>query len=71
MKKMLLILFVGLTMTAFAQFKDSGLPTPDVREGMINNNNNSLFGFLNSNDFQMKQSFCIWRTRLGIRCIYK
>ncbi|HUX61622.1 MAG TPA: hypothetical protein VMV32_09960 [Ignavibacteriaceae bacterium] len=59
MKKIILILFVGLTMTAFAQFKDSGAPAPNVMDGMINTNNNntSLFGFLGSNNFQMKQSY--------------
>ena len=59
MKKIILILLVGLTMTAFAQFKDSGAPAPNVMDGMINTNNNntSLFGFLGSNNFQMKQSY--------------
>ncbi|MHB1687584.1 MAG: hypothetical protein ACYCVH_09430 [Ignavibacteriaceae bacterium] len=65
MKKIFVFLFVGLTMTAFAQFKDSGLPTADVKDGMFNNNNNSLFGFLDSQNFQMKQSYSMSYSAFG------
>jgi len=32
MKKIVLAIVIGLTLTGFAQFKDSGLENPDIKE---------------------------------------
>ncbi len=56
MKKILIIFVLGLSLNAFAQFKDSNTSAPDVRDGMFKADN-SLFGFLDSPNFSMKQSY--------------
>ena len=58
MKKIVLVIVIGLTLTGFAQFKDSGLENPDIKDGIIDHSGGgNLFGFLNSDNFQMKHSF--------------
>ena len=57
MKKLLIILFLGFSISAFAQYKDSGFSNPDVRDGILAKSSGSLFGFLNSDNFIMKQSY--------------
>lgn len=46
-----------LTFTAFGQFRDDGTKTPSVKDGIISENSNFLFGFLNSDNFFMRHSF--------------
>jgi hypothetical protein len=58
MKKIVLVIFIGLTLTGFAQYKDSGLENPGVKDGLIDHSGSgNLFGFLNSDNFQMKHSY--------------
>ena len=58
MKKIVLAIVIGLTLTGFAQFKDSGLENPDIKDGIVDHSGGgNLFGFLNSDNFQMKHSY--------------
>jgi hypothetical protein len=58
--KNLFLLIILLSATAaFAQFRDSGFETNSVKEGIVSENSNSLFGFLNSDDFIMRHSFSL------------
>ncbi len=58
MKKILIVflMFIG---TAFSQYKDPAFPTSSVKDGIVSGYTNSLFGFLNSDNFQMKHSFSL------------
>ena len=56
--KTTLILFVLLTTSSvYAQFKDTSLEPKSVKDGILTENSNFLFGFLNSDDFIMRHSF--------------
>jgi hypothetical protein len=58
MKKMMMLFVVILTMTGFAQFKDSDAPLPDIKSGIIAQPSSSfsLFSFINPQNFHMQQS---------------
>jgi len=52
------ILFVLLTsLCVNAQFKDNSLEPKSVKDGIVTENSNFLFGFINSDDFIMRHSF--------------
>ena len=53
------MIFLMSTTGAFAQFRDSGFETNSVKEGIVTENSNALFGFLNSEDFIMRHSFSL------------
>src|SRR3972149_11139900 len=57
MKKMMILSAVILSLNSFAQYKNSGLPSSSIRDGIVNQNTGSLFGFLNSDNFTMRHSF--------------
>jgi len=57
MKNLLIVLFICISLSAYAQYKDPGFPTSHVSDGIISPNSNSLFGFLNSDNFIMRHSF--------------
>ncbi len=59
MKNLLLLTFLLSATFTFAQFRDSGFETNSVKEGIVTENSNSLFGFLNSDDFIMRHSFSL------------
>lgn len=60
MKKLMILFLIVFSFTAFAQFKDSGFSNNnDIKEGMLSNQSGSLFGFLNSDNFKMKQSYSL------------
>lgn len=60
MKKLLVVLVLGLSFTAFAQFKDTETHAPDIKQSMLANPyGGSLFGFINPNNFSMKQSYSL------------
>ena len=59
MKNILLMIFLVSTTASFAQFKDSGFETNSVKEGIVSENSNAIFGFLNSDDFIMRHSFSL------------
>lgn len=58
-KKLLLILVLVTAFATFAQYKDTGIEPPSVKEGIVTENSNSVLGFLNSNDFIMRHSFSL------------
>ena len=57
MKKMMILFAAIISLNSYAQFKDSGLPTASIRDGIVNQSTGSLFGFLNSDNFTMRHSF--------------
>ncbi len=57
MKKILFVLFVLASVSINAQFKDPVFETEKPKDGIINNNSNSLFGFINPENFSMHHSF--------------
>ena len=68
MKRLILILFLGFYAAAFAQYKDTGFPKATVEDGILNHSNssdNDIFGFLNSNNFQMHHQFNLSYSAFG------
>ena len=59
MKKLLLILVLITASGIYAQFKDTGIEPTSVKEGIVTENSNALFGFLNADDFIMRHSFSL------------
>ena len=58
--KKLLLLFVLVTSTVtFSQYKETGIEQPSIKEGIVTDNSNAIFGFLNSDDFIMRHSFSV------------
>lgn len=57
MKIKVLLFVVIISSAMFGQFKNPGLVTESVKDGIVNNSNTSLFGFLNSDNFRMNHSF--------------
>jgi hypothetical protein len=64
MTKFLLIL-IFTSLTAFGQFRDVGLNQPKVKEGIVDQSSGFAFGFLNSENFQMRHSFNLSYTSSG------
>jgi len=58
-KNLFLVIILLSATSAFAQFRDSGFETNSVKEGIVSENSNALFGFLNSDDFIMRHSFSL------------
>jgi hypothetical protein len=58
MKKMIILFIVALTMTGFAQFKDTEAQLPDIKDGILAHSSasTSLFSFINPQNFHMQQS---------------
>ena len=58
MKKILVIIILGFSLTGLAQYKNSGTETPSIMDGIVDHSvsTGNLFGFLNANNFQMRQS---------------
>src|SRR3972149_6417103 len=65
MKKMMVLLAVILSLNIYAQFKEPGFPSESIRDGIVNENSGSLFGFLNSDNFQMKHSYNLSYSSFG------
>ncbi len=59
MKKLLLIVVLISITGIYAQFKDTGIEPTSVKDGIITENSNALFGFLNADDFIMRHSFSL------------
>ncbi len=57
MKLTVFILFLALAIPNYGQFRDDGLQTPNVKEGILSENQNHIFGFLNPDNFFMRHSF--------------
>jgi hypothetical protein len=57
LKNIIIILVLLSASGNFAQFRDTGIEPKSVKDGIVTENSNMLFGFLNSNDFIMRHSF--------------
>lgn len=58
MKKIIFLFLLVFTTLSFGQFKDQLDNPPSVYDGIVRNNNSSMFlGFLNPNNFSMHHSF--------------
>ena len=56
MKKTILLYLLLSTSCLIAQYRDNGLEPKSVKDGIVTENSNFLFGFLNSDDFIMRHS---------------
>ena len=65
MKKFMIFAVFIISMSVSAQFKEPGFPTESVRDGIIDHSSGSLFGFLNSDNFQMKHSYNLSYSTFG------
>jgi hypothetical protein len=66
MKKLLVIIFAMMIGTGYSQYRQEGLSTEHVSDGIINQNEGtSLVGFLNSNNFQMHHSYDVSYASFG------
>lgn len=59
MKSFLITLFFLYSISITAQFREEGIKPKSVKEGIVTENSNALFGFLNSDDFIMRHSFSL------------
>jgi hypothetical protein len=64
MTKLLLIL-IFTSLSVFGQFRDDGLNQPKVKEGIVDQSSGFAFGFLNSENFQMRHSFSLSYSSFG------
>jgi len=55
MKKIVLVFLLTVS-CLFAQYRNNGIETNSVKDGIVSQNSNALFGFLNSDDFIMRHS---------------
>jgi len=65
MKKLAILILVLFSVSGYAQFKGPGFPTESIKDGIVNNQSSPLFGFLNSENFQMKHSFSMSYSAFG------
>ena len=65
MKKYLLTIFVLLSVCINAQFKDPVFETEKPKDGIMNNSSNSLFGFINPDNFSMHHSIGLSYSTFG------
>ncbi len=65
MKKLTLIIFLLCVATLLGQYKETGIQTTSVKDGITNNTPNYLFGFLNTSDLTMRHSFSMQYSSFG------
>ena len=65
MQKLVIIFFLGFSISVFAQYRDDGLNLPSVKEGIVDQNSGFSIGFLNSENFHMSHSFSMSYTTFG------
>jgi hypothetical protein len=66
MKKLLVLIFAVMIGTGYSQFRQKGLSTEHISDGIINQNQGTtLLGFLNSNNFSMHHSYDVSYTSFG------
>jgi len=58
-KKLLLLFVLVASTVTFSQYKETGIEQPSIKEGIVTDNSNAIFGFLNSDDFIMRHSFSV------------
>ena len=59
MRKVLILSILLYSSFCLAQYKDTGIEPPSVKEGIVTENSNNILGFLNSDDFIMRHSFSL------------
>jgi hypothetical protein len=64
MKKYIFLILL-IPVFTFGQFRDDGLNQPKVKEGIVDQSSGFAFGFLNSENFQMRHSFNLSYTSFG------
>jgi hypothetical protein len=65
MKKYLLTVLILLSFSVSAQFKDPVFETENPKDGIMNNSSNSLFGFINPDNFSMHHSIGLSYSTIG------
>lgn len=65
MKKLMILFTIFISMSVYAQFREPAFPTESIKDGIIDHNSGSLFGFLNSDDFQMRHSYNLSYSSFG------
>lgn len=65
MKKVVILFAAIMSLNSYAQFKEPGIPTTSVRDGIVDHSVGSLFGFLNSDNFTMRHSFDLSYSAFG------
>ncbi len=65
MKKLTLIIFLLCAAAILGQYRETGIQTTSVKDGITNSSSNNLFGFLNTNDFTMRHSFSMQYSSFG------
>jgi len=65
MKKLTLIIFLLCVASILGQYRETGIQTTSVKDGITNSSSNNLFGFLNTNDFTMRHSFSMQYSSFG------
>jgi hypothetical protein len=66
MKKLAALFIIVFAITVSAQFKESGIPNTNVKDGIITQNySGGLFGFINPNNFHMNHSFNLSYSAMG------
>jgi hypothetical protein len=65
MIKIILIFLLTTSVSVFGQFRDNGSSEPRVKDGMVDESSNYLFGFLNSENFKMQHSFSLSYSSFG------
>ncbi len=65
MNKLTLIIFLLCAAAIMGQYKETGIQTTSVKDGITNSSSNNLFGFLNTNDFTMRHSFSMQYSSFG------
>jgi hypothetical protein len=64
-KRIILLIVLFSTVGILAQFRDTGIEPKSVKEGIVSENSNAFFGFLNSDDFIMRHSFSLEYSAFG------
>jgi len=65
MKKYLLTLTILISVSVNAQFKDPVFEAEKPKDGILNNSSNSLFGFINPDNFSMHHSIGLSYSTFG------
>ncbi len=65
MKKFILILFVGLSITTYGQFRDQNSNKPSIHEGIITSQPDLFLGFFNPDNFTMRHSYNLSYSAFG------
>lgn len=65
MKKIFLLIALSSFTLLNAQFKDNNIFKPGVKDGLVNDDSQFLFGLFNSNNFSMNHSYSLSYSSFG------